>query len=282
MKTISHYIIHNQILVMISATKHIVSKTIQCLAIIIPILIPAVHIFILDKFWSDYTYSVNKEHCRCSCWDTVFKGPYEAGIARYKHMYFNATDNTFKMWALTVCCIIVLYECFKSIIKLFIDKQLRFKMTLLFILSLFSHYYSWWGFINYWNDDFYSQWNHQIFFTVTELYSTIILYKICDRKREIKKCYMLSVITIGLIHMIAAGFDQFVVNVIGGSGFAHQIIRDLFLMIPDVLNIVISILELQKKRKVMISYYGDETSSTKEIVFLVIIVISGLIIVSML
>lgn len=59
---------------MISATKRITSKKIQCLAFMIPMLIPAVHIFILQKFWSYYTYNVNKEDCRCSCWDTVFKG----------------------------------------------------------------------------------------------------------------------------------------------------------------------------------------------------------------
>lgn len=34
---------------------------------------------------------------------------------------------------------------------------------------------------------------------------------------------MFSIIAVGLIHMLAAGFDQFVINVIGGSGFAHQV-----------------------------------------------------------
>lgn len=83
--------------------------------------------------------------------------------------------------------------------------------------------FSRWSFVNYWNDDFYSQWNHQIFFTVTELYSTGILYLICDRKKEIKKFHLFSIIAVGLTHMLAAGFDQFVINVIGGSGFAHQV-----------------------------------------------------------
>lgn len=34
---------------------------------------------------------------------------------------------------------------------------------------------------------------------------------------------MFSIIAVGLTHMLAAGFDQFVINVIGGSGFAHQV-----------------------------------------------------------
>jgi len=34
---------------------------------------------------------------------------------------------------------------------------------------------------------------------------------------------LFSIIAVGLTHMLAAGFDQFVINVIGGSGFAHQV-----------------------------------------------------------
>ncbi|KAL5233700.1 hypothetical protein ACI65C_001110 [Semiaphis heraclei] len=267
---------------MLTAPTNGASKKSQCIALLVPVFLPALHILILQKFWSDFNVNVNKEHCTCSCWDTVFKGPYEAGVARYKHMYFNATDNTFKIWAITAVCTIVLYECVKNIVRLCIDKQIRYKMMLLFILSMFSHYYSWWSFVNYWNDDFYSQWNHQIFFTVTELYSTGILYLICNRKKEIKKYHLFSIIAVGLTHMLAAGFDQFVINVIGGSGFAHQVIRDLFLMIPDILNIIIPLLEIKNRRLTIKNRYADDPSSFKEILLLAIVVTSGLIIVSLL
>lgn len=139
-----------------------ISKRAQCIALLMPVLLPAIHILVLDKFWSDFNVNVNREHCTCSCWDTVFKGkvascstniattvllsflgPYEAGVAKYKHMYFNATGNTFKIWAITVMCAIILYECTRNIVSLCFDKQLRYNMVLLFILSMFSHYYSW-------------------------------------------------------------------------------------------------------------------------------------------
>jgi hypothetical protein len=150
-----------------------VLKRAQCLALLMPVLLPAIHILVLDKFWSDFNINVNKEHCTCSCWDTVFKGkvishgtiieaitdvriviqdyfafvsfvgPYEAGVAKYKHMYFNATYNTFKIWVITMVCAIILYECTKNIVSICFDRQLRYKMVLLFILSMFSHYYSW-------------------------------------------------------------------------------------------------------------------------------------------
>jgi hypothetical protein len=49
------------------------------------------------------------------------------------------------------------------------------------------------------------------------------VYKICDRRKEINKGHLFSIIAVGLMHMLAAGFDQFVINVIGGHGYAHQV-----------------------------------------------------------
>jgi len=155
----------------LAAPTNVASKKSQCIALLVPVFLPAIHILILEKYWSDFNVNVNKEHCTCSCWDTVFKGmcssthiymcgykpnriclrrkklfvlgPYEAGVARYKHMYFNATNNTFKIWVITAVCTIVLYECVKNIVRLCFEKQIRYNMMLLFILSMFSHYYSW-------------------------------------------------------------------------------------------------------------------------------------------
>lgn len=93
-------------------------------------------------------------------------GTYEYGIASYKHMYFNATQNIFKIWFITVLAIILLHECIKYILQLMLSKTARYSMILLFCSSIFSHYYAWWACVNYYNDDFYKQWNHQLFFTV--------------------------------------------------------------------------------------------------------------------
>lgn len=131
-----------------------------------PTVLPIAHIVVLWYFWQAYARFVDKRFCSCSCWDTVFKATYESGIASYKNFYFNATTNTLKIWLLIVIGIISLYECIKYLTKLIISKQLRSSMAFLFFLSLFSHYYAWWAYLNYLNDDFYSQWNHQTFFTV--------------------------------------------------------------------------------------------------------------------
>lgn len=94
-------------------------------------------------------------------------GTYESGIASYKHMYFNATQNTLKIWVLIVLGIIAMYECIKLLVFLIIQNKVRYSMVVLFGLSIFSHYYGWWAYINYYNDEYYSQWNHQLFFSVS-------------------------------------------------------------------------------------------------------------------
>lgn len=132
-----------------------------------PALIPPAHIGVLWYFWKNYARYVDRRFCSCSCWDTVFKGPYESGIASYKHLYFNATQNTMKMWILTVIVVITFYECVKRLTVLILQHRVRYSMLILFALSIFSHYYSWWICINYYNDDYYYQWNHQLFFTVS-------------------------------------------------------------------------------------------------------------------
>lgn len=133
---------------------------------LLPTVILPGHIFVLARLWQSYSRYVDKRYCTCSCWDTVFKGPYESGIAAYKHLYFNASTNSFKMWVLIVVGVVAFYESNKYLLKLFVKHKLRFDMLLLFLSSIFSHYYAWWTCLNYYNDEYYSQWNHQFFFTV--------------------------------------------------------------------------------------------------------------------
>lgn len=154
---------------------------------LLPALILPAHIVIFWYFWHDYARYVDREQCNCSCWDTVFKGlcfanvhttsicwdfvfragTYETDIASYKHMYFNATPNSFKIWILTVFGVIVMYESVKWLVSLIIQNTVRYSMIVLFVSSVYSHYYGWWAYINYYNDEFYSQWNHQLFFSVS-------------------------------------------------------------------------------------------------------------------
>ena len=48
-----------------------------------------------------------------------------------------------------------------------------------------------------------------------------------------------------LIHILASGFDQFVENVFKQKGELHQVLRDIGLMVPDILHLLLPWQELK-------------------------------------
>lgn len=151
-------------------------------------------------------------------------GSYESGVASFKHMYFNATSNTLKIWIAIVVGIIIFYETVKYLARLALNRRLRVSMLILFSTAVFSHYYSWWVYINYWNDEFYTQWYHQMFFSITELVSTVLVVHLADQKNPITYRKALAIVAIAILHILAGSWDQFVTNVIRGEGYAHQVL----------------------------------------------------------
>ncbi|EFN78460.1 uncharacterized protein LOC105188702 [Harpegnathos saltator] len=255
------------------------------MGIIAPLSIPPLHIASLFYFWQEYSRVVDKEYCSCSCWDTVFKGSYESGIASYKHMYFNATQNTLKIWMAIVIGVIVFYETVKYLTWLAIQQRLRYSMMLLFSTTVFSHYYTWWVYINYWNDEFYSQWYHQMFFSVTELISTFWVLHLADSKNPVTRRKAFTIVAIAILHILAASWDQFFQNVVRGEGYAHQVVRDLMLMIPDILHVAVPLCSIKWKSGHHLPGYGMRYSTiilfrrctiTRDLVYMLNIVMVGL------
>lgn len=116
-------------------------------SILLPFIIPVIHMIIFSNLWKQYNRKIDRKTCSCSCWDTVFKGNYEAGISGYKHMYFNATEQSAKIWLLTVLFVIISYESLKYLLQLLVRKELRYSMFILFASVVYSHYYSFWVFL---------------------------------------------------------------------------------------------------------------------------------------
>lgn len=116
---------------------------------------------------SKVNVGIRTQKQKCDKSSKLNTGTYESGIGNYKHMYFNATENMFKMWTLTVVAIISLYECVKYLVSILSINKMRYSMLMLFGSSLFAHYYSWWMYVNYYNDNFYAQFYHQSLFTVS-------------------------------------------------------------------------------------------------------------------
>lgn len=112
-------------------------------------------------------------------------------------------------------------------------------MLIPLLASVYPHYYSWWSYFNYWNDDFYFQWNHQLFFSITELISTIVVILMCDSSRPLHPLELLAVIDIAIVHIITSSGDQFWTNIIRNRGMWHQRVRDLGFMVPDLINVFV-------------------------------------------
>ncbi|XP_047100749.1 uncharacterized protein LOC124719101 [Schistocerca piceifrons] len=241
-----------------------------------PAFFPPLHIGILYYFWNQYARKVDRHFCSCSCWDTVFKGTYESGIASYKHMYFNATSNTLKMWVVTVVFVLGLYECVRYLALLALQHRLRASMLVLFLSSIFAHYYAWWAYINYWNDEFYSQWNHQLFFTVTELASTALVLRMADASFSVTPRAAFGVAAIATLHLVTGARDQFVDNLVRGAGHTHQVVRDLGLMVPDVLHLVLPLVELARSKHRASASFGSQLR--REMTGLVLLVVGGFIV----
>ncbi|KAL5003898.1 hypothetical protein ScPMuIL_017354 [Solemya velum] len=85
------------------------------------VLLPYLHIGVFYmKIWVPDKPHINKKSCKCTCFDTIMRGAYEnPGTTSYKHVYFNATWQTFRIWIVTVIFILMAYESAKYIASSF-------------------------------------------------------------------------------------------------------------------------------------------------------------------
>ena len=148
------------------------------------------------------------------------------------------------MWTITVVMIIAFYESTKYLQRLIQAHKVRPPMLLLFLCTVYPHYYTWWSFFNAWNDEYFEQFFHQLVFSITELISTLLVVKFCHRDCELDPRSLLAIMSVASLHILASCTDQFVTNVIEAKGQWHQTTRDLGFMIVDALHILIPAIEL--------------------------------------
>jgi len=103
-----------------------------------------------------------------------------------------------------------------------------------------------WAYINYYNDDFFDQFYHQLFFTVTEVVSTVTVLYLVNKDHQVTPRKVLIIMSVAALHILASGWDQFVENVVRQEGQLHQVMRDLGFMLPDVLHLLIPWFELKE------------------------------------
>ncbi|KAK7484283.1 hypothetical protein BaRGS_00024532, partial [Batillaria attramentaria] len=206
------------------------------------VLLPYLHIGVFYmKIWVPDKPPIDRYGCTCSCFDTVFRGRYEnPGVVTYKHVYFNATSNTFKMWIFTVIFILLFYESLRYLIGLFRSGvPLRRSMLFLYVINMYPHYYSWWSFFSYYNEEVYTYFIHHFMFTVTEILTTCVVLNLVNAENEFQSWKVALVVTINITHIIVSGMDQFIAHVVQGEGHSFQNVRDVGLMIPDLLHVIV-------------------------------------------
>ena len=215
------------------------------LGIILPLVLPNLQFGLVYKLWAAQSRSVNREQCQNSCWDTNFKAGYESGTARYKHVFFNSTWQASAMWFLTLSMVVCYYEAVGYLVRLWLGGVLRWRMGVLFLCSVYPHYYAWWVLWNYLNDDFYTLMVDQLFYTSTELTMTAMVLHLADTNSSSQPWKLLVIVGVALGHVLAAAWDQFWVNVVLGEGGLHQVLRDVGFMVPDLFHLLLAARELQ-------------------------------------
>ncbi|XP_061180326.1 uncharacterized protein LOC133188861 [Saccostrea echinata] len=238
--------------------------------------IPSIQIGVIHKMlWVPNKPPVNRSACRCNCFDTIFKGSYEqTHKTGYKHMYFNATPQMLVIWIMVLGSILVSYETLKHLWDLYQNRKLRWRMFILFVADVYPNYFSLWAYFNYINDGYYGQFVHQLFFTLTELFSTWNIILMCSTEAEVKSWRILCIIAISSIHIFLGGVDQFFKQLILLKENPSQRFRSLVLVVPDLLHVILPLQELA-----LIRHSSCRNALTRtEIIKIILTVLTGFII----
>ncbi len=136
-------------------------------------------------------------------------------------------------------------------------------MFLLLLSSFYPHYYGWWNFFSYLNEGFYSQWWHQIFFSLTEMLSTAVVLHLCNQENKIEPWKLLVILAINTMHIIVGSLDQFIDNIIFHKAKTFEASRDFGLLIPDFFHWLLCFFELRRlaglhRKNVLRLFYKEE------------------------
>lgn len=95
---------------------------------------------------------------------------------------------------------------------------------------------------------------------ITELFSTVLVMHLASTTNVVKPKKVFCIVGVALLHILAGSFDQFFMNVVRGEGQAHQVVRDIGFMLPDLLHLFIPLWLLRQTRNESFStrpFYRD-------------------------
>ena len=85
---------------------------------------------------------------------------------------------------------------------------------------------------------------------------------------------ILLILSISLVHIIVSGTDQFIAHVLQGHGQRFQNARNIGLMIPDLLHVIIPAYEFWKYVKTSNAAFSEHCYK-EEIIFFVVFISLG-------
>jgi len=201
-------------------------------------------------------YVPNRETCNCSCWDRVVKGCYFRNIfdTEYKHIYINATSQSFQIVLLTILYFTLLIRILDSIVYNVIFKfhSLDYLALLPIVANIYPIFYGFWVHINYINDEFLDLVGSQVFFNITETVVVLSLLPFISDKGKLymdwKKIIYLITFSIAVVHILLTSRNG-LKNAV--EGILLLITRDFFLIFGDIVTINCSLIVFWRHRKNM-------------------------------
>lgn len=192
------------------------------------------------QLWAPNKPAVNRRNCSCSCFDTVLRGGYEYPPSGYKHVYWNATPNGFRMWLVMVSNIILIYKVVEHVFKVLVKAScVRRSFFMLLFVNIYPHYYSFWSYLNYYNEEVYDYFYHHFYFYVTEWLATFTVISLLDQRVPLSVAKLLFIVDVSVIHLFVSSADQLIAHVLyhQARGFINA--RDVSLAVCDLVHLAV-------------------------------------------
>eukprot|EP00003_Mantamonas_plastica_P023290 TRINITY_DN4164_c1_g1_i1.p1 TRINITY_DN4164_c1_g1~~TRINITY_DN4164_c1_g1_i1.p1 ORF type:complete len:242 (-),score=35.34 TRINITY_DN4164_c1_g1_i1:58-783(-) len=189
-------------------------------------------------------YIVDKRSCTCDCWDGAFKIGYDRG--GYKMIYFNMEFPTLQLFLVTWAGLYLVQRTLFNLFHMLIyrPREIRWRPAIAMLCTVWPAFYGWWNFFNSINDQFFGLFCTQLSFTLTEIAMSIMSHLELDSKKQYNINFAWPRVSIALWHIIQAGMNEWVWNLLNGAAM-HKQWRDISFIIMDLAMIVLTVWEMR-------------------------------------
>jgi hypothetical protein len=107
---------------------------------------------------------VDKNNCKCSCFDGKIKGIYHnSNNVTYKYIYFNFEFQTYILFSLFLFGVFFYQKSIEITLNLISHSNLSYIWFIAYLSTVYPNFYGIWCIWNYINDSFFRLFIHQVF-----------------------------------------------------------------------------------------------------------------------